>query len=118
MFRFGFPWFNQHYNLNRNGIAEIESTGVSVGTEAVTFTFSPEYGREASEGLLIVDLVQDIPSGATATLPIRFTMAGATASVVTYNGDPWTVADVPGTGAYLFKYNRRANTLQVLMQPA
>jgi hypothetical protein len=46
-----------------------------------------------------------MPSGTTDTLPIVFTSGGGSvAEVTTFNGDPVTVADIPGTGIYLFWY--------------
>jgi hypothetical protein len=34
--------------------------------------------------------------------------------VTTYNGDPVTVADIPGTGIYLFWYESTTDSLQLL----
>ncbi len=101
--------------VNQNGIAILDSTSVSVGTEAVTVSFSESSNRWVpTRGLVLVDLVSAIPAGTTDTLPIVFSMNGFTANVTTYNGENWTVADVAGTGFYLLYYDRWKNILQVL----
>ena len=53
-------------------------------------------------------------SGTTTSLPIRFSMGGATSNVTLASGANWTVADVPGVGVYLLYYDRLADTLQLL----
>lgn len=102
--------------VNTRGIPTIQSTGVTVGTDAVTFSFrSTATAGTPFRGLLLVYLSDAIPEGTTATLPIRFTSASAgTENVTTYNGDPLTVADIPGTGVYLLYYDRVANILQLI----
>lgn len=101
--------------INTRGIPTIQSTGVQVGTEAVTFNFkaTASFGNPF-RGLLVVYLSEAIPEGTTATLPIRFTSTAGTETVTTYNNEPLTVADVPGTGVYLLYYDRVANTLQLI----
>ena len=85
--------------VNTRGIPTIESTGVSVTTDAV----------------LLVKINQEIPSGTTTTLPIRFTSEiGGINSVTTFNGANLTVAGLPGTGVYLFYYDRLTDVLQVM----
>lgn len=93
-----------YINVNQNGITTISSNSVTVGTSAVSFDFNNHrnVGRPY-RGLLIVRLAQAIPTGTTDTLPIQFTTDGGNAQdVVTFNGDAVTVADIPGTGVYLF----------------
>ena len=75
-----------------------------MSTTAVSFDFynHKNIGR-AFRGLLIVRLAQAIPTGTTDTLPIVFTSDGSNPTpVTTFNGDPVTVADIPGTGVYVF----------------
>lgn len=101
--------------VNQNGIAILDSTSVSVGTDAVTFTLNEPLSRFVpSRGLVLVNLSSEIPAGTTDTLPIRFTMNGFTSAVTAYNGDAWTVADVAGTGIYLVYYDRVRDILQVM----
>ena len=105
-----------YINVNQNGITTISSNSVSVSTTAVSFDFNNHrnIGR-AYRGLLIVRLAQAIPTGTTDTLPIVFTSDGGNAqNVVTFNGEAVTVADIPGTGVYLFWYESQTNTLQIL----
>ena len=105
-----------YINVNQNGITTISSNSVSVSTTAVSFDFNNHrnIGR-AYRGLLIVRLAQAIPTGTTDTLPIQFTSDGGNAQpVVTFNGEAVTVADIPGTGVYLFWYESQTNTLQIL----
>lgn len=106
------PWIN----VNQNGIPTISSNSVSVGTTAVSFDFNNHRNVGSPyRGLLIVRLAQAIPAGTTATLPIQFTSDGGNAQpVTTFNGDAITVADIPGTGVYLFWYESQTNTLQLL----
>lgn len=100
--------------VNLRGIPTIESRGITVGDETVDFQFNADWDRSPFRGLLLVNLAQSIPTGTTGTLPVRFTMAGIASNVTVYNGDNLTVADVPGTGVYLFYYDRRINVLQIM----
>ena len=105
-----------YINVNQNGIPTISSNSVSVSTTAVSFDFNNHrnVGRPY-RGLLVVRLAQAIPTGTTDTLPIQFTSDGGNAQpVTTFNGDAVTVADIPGTGVYLFWYESQTNTLQIL----
>lgn len=106
------PWIN----VNQNGIPTISSNSVSVSTTAVSFDFfnHRNVGRPY-RGLLIVRLAQAVPTGTTDTLPVQFTSDGGNAQeVTTFNGEAVTVADIPGTGVYLFWYESQTNTLQLL----
>ncbi len=100
------------YNVvNRNGSVYIASTGVSVNTANVVFSFpSAGFGNRPYLGTVFVNLEQAIPAGTTATLPILFDGT----AVTKYNGEPLTVADITGTGVYQFWFNRSTNTLQLM----
>lgn len=105
-----------YINVATNGIPTISSNSVSVGTANVSFDFynHRNVGRPF-RNLLIVRLAQAIPAGTTDTLPIVFTSDGGNAKeVTTFNGDAVTVADIPGTGVYLFWYESQTDTLQLL----
>ena len=106
-----FPY--QYVNLR--GIPTIESTGVTVNTDSVDFSFKADstFGNPF-RGLLLVKLGNAIPEGTTGTLPIRFTSSAGTQNVKTYGDANWTFADFSGTGVYIFYYDRRAGTLQVV----
>jgi hypothetical protein len=101
-------------NVNINGISTLDSTGINVGTSAVTFTLRPHPGMVPPRGLLLVRLNEAIPEGTTTTLPIQLSLEGATATVTTFGGVDWTVEDFKGTGIYLLYYNRALSILQVL----
>lgn len=105
-----------YINVNQTGIPTLSSLGVSVTTTQVAFDFNnhPNVGRPF-RGLLIIRLAQAIPEGTTTTLPIVFTSGGGNAqAVTTFDGEPLTVADVAGTGIYIYWYESQTNTLQQL----
>ena len=101
-----------YINVNQSGIPALRSLSVTVGTTDVRFDFNNHrnVGRPF-RGLLIVNLAQLIPSGTTDTLPVVFTSGGGSvAEITTFNGDPVTVADIPGTGIYLFWYESQTDS--------
>lgn len=105
-----------YINVNQTGIPALRSLSVTVGTADVRFDFNNHrnVGRPF-RGLLIANLAQMIPSGTTTTLPIVFTSGGGNvAEVTTFDGTPITVADIPGTGIYVFWYESQTDTLQLL----
>jgi hypothetical protein len=98
------------------GIPTLSSNSVTVTTTNVAFDFynHRNIGRPF-RGLLIVRLAQAIPTGTTGTLPIVFTSDGGNSTpVTTFNGDPITVGDIPGTGVYILWYESQTDTLQLL----
>lgn len=101
--------------VNRNGIATLDSTGVSVSTTEVTFNLRLPFDPNVPyRGLVLVRLNEAIPTGTTTTLPIVFSMGGFTQNVTTYGNTNWTVADYAGEGIYLLYYNRLSNILQII----
>lgn len=101
--------------VNRNGIATLDSTSISVSTDAVTYNIRLPFDTSVNyRGLVLIRLNEEIPTGTTETLPIKLSMGGFTQNVTTYGGTNLTVADFPGTGIYLLYYNRFANILQIL----
>ena len=105
-----------YINVNRAGIPAIRSLSVTVGTNDVRFEFNNHRNVGAPfRGLLVVSLAQPIPAGTTDTLPIVFTSGGGNvASLTTFDGNPVTVADIPGTGVYIAWYESQTDTLQLL----
>lgn len=104
-----------YINVNVNGIPTLSSNSVSVGTAQVAFDFNNHrnVGRPF-RGLIIIRLAQAIPAGTTGTLPIVFTSDGGNTQALTKeNGEPVTVADIPGTGIYILWFESQTNTLQV-----
>lgn len=108
--------FPRQINVNQFGIPTVSSNSVSVGTTQVAFDFNnhPTVGTPF-RGLVIVRLNQAIPTGTTATLPIVFTSDGSnTVNLIGYNGEPVTVADIPGTGIYLVFVDSPSSSVQLL----
>lgn len=105
-----------YINVNQTGIPALRSLSVTVGTTDVRFDFNNHrnIGRPF-RGLLIINLAQLIPTGTTDTLPIIFTSdGGSAAELTTFNGDPVTVADIPGTGIFICWYESQTDSLQLL----
>lgn len=105
-----------YINTNVNGIPALRSLGVTVSTTDVRFDFNNHRNLGSPfRGLIVINLAQAIPAGTTTTLPIVFTSDGGNAQpLTTYNGDPVTVADLPGTGIYLVWFENQTSTLQLL----
>lgn len=103
--------------FNRQGIWGIASQGAPTVTATdVTFNFESHPNINTPyNGLLLVNITTAIPSGTTGTLPILFkTGNGAARAVTKTGGAPLTVADITGTGYYLFFYNYRTGVLQAV----
>ena len=108
--------FPSRINVNQFGIPTVSSNSISVGTTQVVFDFTnhPTLG-EPFRGLVIIRLNQAIPTGTTPTLPIVFTSDGSNSvNLIGYNGEPITVADIPGTGIYLVFVESNSNSVQLL----
>ena len=105
-----------YINTNINGVPALRSLSVTVTSTNVQFDFNNHrnVGRPF-RGLIIISLAQAIPTGTTTTLPIVFTTSGGNAQpLLTHNGDPVTVADIPGTGIYLMWFESSTDTLQLI----
>lgn len=105
-----------YINVNQGGIPALRSLSVTVGTTDVRFDFNNHHNIGTPfRGLLIINIAQTIPTGTTTTLPIIFTSeGGSTVKLTTFNGNPVTVADIPGTGIYLCWYESQTDSLQLL----
>lgn len=109
MLNFPFSW------VNRRGSTAIASTSVTVNSDNVIFSFRNHAFLNANyRGTIFVNISQAIPSGTTTTLPIVFETNGKTQAVTKYNGVPLTVADIVGTGVYMFWFERDTSTLQLM----
>lgn len=105
-------------NTNVNGIPAISSQSVSVNTAGDTVSFDfrnhPTTGGDF-RGWITVRLAQAVPTGTAATAEIVFTTEGGSATpVVGYDGAPVTVAELRGTGVYLFWYEGATRYLQLV----
>lgn len=103
-------------NTNVNGIPAISSNSVTVSTTAVSYDF---YNHNTTggpfRGIIIVRLNQAIPTGTTGTLEIHFTSNGGNSkTLIGFDNEPVTVADIAGTGIYLVWYESSSDTLQLL----
>lgn len=103
-------------NTNVNGIPAISSNSVTVGTTAVSYDFYNHRNVGSPfRGIIIVRLNQPIPTGTTGTLEINFTSNGGNSkTLVGFDNEPVTVADIAGTGIYLVWYESSSDTLQLL----
>lgn len=100
-----------YYLANRGGIPRIQSIGVAVGTDAVTYSFQDHpYSNAPFKGLIIINIAQAIPDGTTGTLPVRF----GNISVVTSANVNVTAADITGAGIYLGYYDNIANRVTLI----
>lgn len=101
--------------VNRRGSAAIATTGVTVSTTNVVYTFANHAFVNAwYRGTIFIDIAQAVPTGTTGTLPVLFETNGVTQSVTKYNGEALTAADIPGTGVYEFWFDKATNTLQIM----
>ena len=99
---------------NIRGIPTIKAQSVVVSDTSVDFKFNPDWNSRPFRGLLLVYIPEEIPTGTTTTLPVRFSMAGTTSNGTVPGGANLTVADLPGVGVYLLYYDRISDTLQLL----
>ena len=101
--------------VNRRGSAAISTSGVTVNTDNVVFSFpNHAFVNAWYRGTIYIDLAQAVPTGTTGTLPVLFETNGETQAVTKYNGEALTAADIPGTGVFEFWFDRTTNTLQIM----
>lgn len=108
----------QRINTNINGIPSISSQSVTVNTTANTVAYNflnhPNVGAPY-RGWLTVRIAQEIPAGTAGTVELVFTTEGQrTIPVIGYNGANATVANLRGTGVYLFWYESQTGYLQLV----
>ena len=105
-------------NTNVNGIPRVSSQSVSVNTsgDRVTFDFQnhPVVGGPFV-GWITVRLAQAVPTGTADTAELFFTSQGSSPTpVYGYDEAPATVANLRGTGIYLFFFDGNTNYLQLV----
>lgn len=96
---------------NKGGIVRLEATGVTVGTDSVTFSFQPHnFLNYPYSGLILFKL----PSytAPTTAVPVVFSTNGRTQAVTAIGGDAVTSAELNESGIYLAYYEN--GTLQLL----
>lgn len=100
---------------NKEGIPRLESTGVSVSTTNVKYSFrNHRFLSFPFIGLILFKLDQAIPAGTTGTLPIVFDTNGRSQELTTLGGTAVTAADLTETGIYLAAYDSTSGVLQLL----
>lgn len=105
-------------NTNVNGIPAISSQSVSVNTAGDTVSFDflnhPITGG-SYRGWITVRLAQAVPTGTADTAEVVFTSDGSSQIVAYgYDNEPLTVANLRGTGIYLFFFDGNTNYLQLV----
>lgn len=108
--------FNPIFFLsNRNGIPRLATSAVNVSTTAVTFTLPSNNAFYANfNGLILLKMEQEIPTGTTTTLPIILASSVGPKTVTVLGGADWTVADYQ-TGIHLAYYESNTGILQLLV---
>lgn len=80
--------------VNRRGSAAISTSGVTVNTANVVFSFpNHAFVNAWYRGTIYIDIAQAVPTGTTGTLPVLFETNGATQAVTKYNGEALTAGD-------------------------
>jgi hypothetical protein len=98
---------------NAGGIAYLNVTNVTVGTESVDLALG--FRRIQPVGYLTIRLATAIPSDATTTLPVTLTLNGTTRNLTLFDGTQVTVADlIGGTGVFLVFNDRFNGILQLV----
>lgn len=97
---------------NAGGIAYLQSTNVTVGTESVDIALG--FRRIQPLGYFTVRMATQIPDDASASLPITLTLNGTTRALNLPNGTPVTAAELEDVSVFLV-FNDRFNGLLTLM---
>ena len=83
--------------VNRRGIPVLKTTGVTVETTGVVFSFpNHAFANSWYRGLVL------------------FETNGQNKNLTTYNGANVTVSDIPGSGVYQIWYDKQTDTLQLM----
>lgn len=104
-------------NTNVNGIPAISSQSVTVNTagDTVSFDFLNHPTTGVFRGWITVRLAQAVPTGTADTAELVFTTEGGNATpVYGYDNEPATVANLRGTGIYLFWFEGNSRYLQLV----
>lgn len=98
---------------NAGGIAYLNVTNVTVGTESVDLALG--FRRIQPIGYITIRLATAIPADATTTLPVTLTLNGTTRNLTLFDGTQVTVADlIGGTGVFLVFNDRFNGILQLI----
>ena len=102
---------NVNVTTNVNGIPYLATNGVSVTEESVDFALG--FRRIPKIGKVVIRITSAIPSDATGTLPVRFTLNGTTRNLTFFGGTNVTAADLAGTGVIEVWYDWFLGILQL-----
>ena len=97
---------------NAGGIPYIVSTNTTIGTETIDIALG--FRRIQLVGYLTIIISDVIPTDATATLPVTFSMNGVTRALTLPNGTPVTAAELLNVSNILV-FNDRSRGLLTLM---
>ena len=104
--------FGVRINTNANGIPYLKTNGVSVGTDSVNFSMG--FRPVDPMGDMTIHIANEIPTGTTGTLPVKFTLNGTSRSLTFFGGDAVTAADITGTGYIKVFHNYYTGELQLV----
>lgn len=100
---------------NRRGIPKIDVQSINVTTSAVEYIIPNNAFRFLDEnGIVLVRIGVEQPTGTTTTLPVVFRSNNATQAITGVGGIALTAADIPSTGIYQFYYDKSANLMQIM----
>lgn len=99
-------------NTNSNGVPLLRTTGVTVSADTVDFSLG--FRRIPPVGYLTVNVADAIPTGTTATLPVRLTLNGNARNLTTFGGANVTAGDLVGTGIITVFYDFYSGVLQAV----
>lgn len=102
-------------NTNTSGVPYLRTSSVSVSADNVDFALG--FRRIPPVGYLTVNIADAIPTGTTATLPVRLTLNGSTRNLTNFGGDNVTVADLVGTGVITVFLDWYNGILQLISNP-
>ena len=97
---------------NTNGTPYLRTSSVTVGTDTVDFALG--FRRIPPVGYLTVNIADAIPTDATGTLPVRFTLNGNTRNLTFFGGTNVTAADLAGVGVITIFYDWYSGLLQLV----
>ena len=97
---------------NVSGIPVLRTSGVTVGTDTVDFALG--FRRIPAMGYITINVTDAIPSDATGTLPVRFTLNGSTRNLTFFGGTNVTAADLAGSGVITVFYDFFSGILQLM----
>ena len=97
---------------NVNGVPYLRTSQVTAGTDTVDFALG--FRRIPPVGYITVNIANAIPTDATGTLPVRFTLNGNSRNLTFFGGTNVTAADLVGTGIITLFYDWYSGILQLV----